>query len=132
MNKTFVVFPRGGGGNWLSNLIHRLQTGCPPLLADPDTGHTYDGETRTASLPFRHAYDIKDSGEINYYVEDGQPWWLFSTDCVFNLYLNDAVKVRQNPRFESNICDLGWLEKFFVFNYSATYLLTDETYAATY
>lgn len=129
MNKT-VVFPRGGGGNWLSNLIYNLEQGCPPLVSLA-TGVAYDGHTRTPTIPFRHAYDIIDHS-IVYYVDPNQPAWLFSTNCVFNLYLNDIVKVRLNPVFDTNILDQTPLERFATFTDSANYLLTDQLYASTY
>jgi hypothetical protein len=128
-----IVFPRGGGGNWLSNLIHRLETGCPAQeQTDPSVGLTYDGQKRTNSVKFRHLYDIKSTGQTEYYVDDGVPYLLFSTACAFNLYLNDSVKVRMNPRFENNIVELPWIDQFFVLSDSARYLLTDQQYANNY
>lgn len=129
MRKT-IVFPRGGGGNWLSNLIHNLEQGCPPLIS-LEPGTAYDGQTRTKTIPFRHGYDIIDDS-IVYYVEPTQPRWLFSTSCVFNLYLNDIVKVRLNPEFDTNILDQTPLQRFNTFTDSANYLLTDPLYAQTY
>jgi len=127
MNNT-IVFPRGGGGNWLSNLIHNLEQGCPPLV---QPGTAYDGRTRTQSIPFRHGYDITEQG-IVYYVDPTQPYWLFSTNCAFNLYLNDIVKVRLNPAFATNTLYQTPLERFGTFTDSARYLLTDPLHAQTY
>lgn len=127
-----VVFPRGGGGNWLSNLIYKLESG-DTAQSKTQVGQVFDGMPRTSSMKFKHYFDLLPiTRELVFYVDPDEHYLLFSTDCSFNLYLNDAIKIKMNPVFDSNIIDAPLIDKFFEFSDSARYLLTDPLYLQNY
>lgn len=131
MNKS-VVFPRGGGGSWLSNLIFNLERGIDTQI-ETKVGQVFDQTPRTKSMEFKHYFDLLPiTREVVVYVDLDEPYLLFSTDCPFNLYLNDAIKVKLNTVFDTNIINAPLIDKFFEFSGSASYLLTDPLYVQTY
>jgi hypothetical protein len=127
-----VVFPRGGGGSWLSNLIFNLERGIDTQI-DTKVGQVFDQTPRTKSMEFKHYFDLLPiTREVVVYVDPDEPYLLFSTDCPFNLYLNDAIKVKLNTVFDTNIINAPLIDKFFEFGDSARYLLADPLYVQTY
>lgn len=127
-----VVFPRGGGGNWLSNLIYKLESGNTKQ-EKTETGQVFDGTPRTPSMKFKHYFDLLPiTKKVVFYVDPDEHYLLFSTDRPFNLYLNDAIKIKMNPVFDSNIINAPLIDKFFEFSNSARYLLTDPLYLQNY
>ena len=128
MLKTKIYYPRGSGGNWLSNLIWHLEKDDYTL---PQVDIVFDGQS-SASIPFSHIFEVPDpsrSNELSRYSAADRNI-LFSTDRLFNLYLNDAIKVRYRP--ELTIKNTSLLSQYFTLSDSAWYILNNEIFRTSY
>ena len=61
-----VFFPRGGGGNWLSNLIWHLEAAN---FSIPRVNVVFDGQPQ-CSIPFSHSFEVPDPTAGNQIVQD--------------------------------------------------------------
>lgn len=93
MNEPLVIaYPRGGGGSWLANLIWHLENNDFSL---PKVDVIFDNQPRTKNITFPHMFEVispEHPEEIS--VKVAGDHFLFSTDCLFNMFINDAFKVR--------------------------------------
>ena len=110
-----IFYPRGCGGNWLSNLIWHLQVDNFNL---PQVDIIFDGQPG-CSISFTHGEYTLKTPEIK----------LFSCKHLFNHYLNDATKVRYPIH---NLSTRPWLEQLFDLSNSARYFLTNTEYSDYY
>jgi hypothetical protein len=86
-----IRFPRGGGGNWLANLIWHMERGD---WTHPTVNTVYDGQPK-CSLRVEHWVEFKENGSIELTKDSAAVRNIvFSTDRKFNLYLNFCVKQR--------------------------------------
>jgi hypothetical protein len=87
-----VVFPTGGGGNWLDDVVWHLERGdTTPTVIHND--NVFDA-ARNSSILFDHALHIPDPyqpDQVLYYPARERNL-VFSTDRVFNIYVNHANK----------------------------------------
>lgn len=118
-----ILYPRGMGGNWLSNLIWHLEQNNTQL---PQVDTVFDGQQQ-CSITMNHGYE-KFSNDKDF--RSRQPTdYLFSCGHWFHHYLNKAVKV------EYHIHKIGnntWLEQLFKLSNSARYYLFDSIYQNYY
>lgn len=117
-----LYYPRGCGGSWLANLIWHLENND---LTHPKVKVVYDYQPKTQSFKFNHAFEVVDrsTGERTYsYNKKSQNSVLFSTKYFFNMYINDAYKVRYG------ILNLGkelLMDQLFTLSDSFRYIWTD-------
>lgn len=76
-----IVFPGGGGGAWLSNLIYCLEHNEPPQPANVNF-HSHEKSTK-----IHVTHDVDNKQNV-----------FFNGSAVFNMYLNVVVKVHQHIR----------------------------------
>jgi len=131
VSKTFI-FPQGGGGAWLSNLIHNLETG---KMEVPTCQVDFDHLPR-GSIPFSHRFiEHNDQGlpaPVKVLVEDIENNVVFSNCYPYNHYLNDIKKLRYNLSRNTNIANLDIQQQWNDCVNSAVYLLTNELYRKSY
>lgn len=131
MNKNFViVFPRGGGGSWLASTIGMLESDQRSL---PQVNRFFDHVARThkCSFDIQHKFELDQNGQYHNFDFGGAREILFSTACAFNLYINDAIKVKFNPELD-NLIERSIIEQFFTLSDNAIYLITDQYYQDSY
>lgn len=111
-----IFFPRGLGGNWLSNLIWHLEHNSLDL---PQVDTVFDGQQLSTCVNLSH-------GVINeIYTPITSKIKLFSSRHLFTHYLNDATKVRYHIHKLHNRPEL---EQFFDLSNSARYFLSNKEY----
>ena len=120
MNK--IVYPRGSGGSWLSNLIWHLEHNNTDL---PQVDMVFD-YTPKCSIKFDHG--ISQYNPVIFRPKTLETM-LFSSKHLFTHYLNDATKVRYHIQKLHNRSEL---EQFRVMSNSAIYFLTNKEYQAYY
>lgn len=127
MNKPVICYPRGSGGNWLGNLIWRLENNKFEL---PAIDVVFDGQTVSNSFQYSHRYNIFDGetpqfdGRLNTKHKIN-----FSSPCWFTQYINDAVKVRYHIL---KIGEKSLTGQFNLLTDSAIYILTDQLWQQTW
>jgi hypothetical protein len=87
-------YPRGCGGSWLANLIWHLERESTEL---PKADVVFDREPKSSQIKALHAFEILNPlapTELLYRHKKYSKFILFSTGCLFNMYINDAYKVR--------------------------------------
>lgn len=119
-----IYYPRGCGGSWLSNLIWHLENNNFTL---PNVQRVFDNEPYSKTIGVQHKFDIfNGSNKIHTLTRLGESTGkslLFSTDCFFNMYINDAHKVRYG------VLDLDSLplrDQLFTLSDSMRYIFTDQ------
>ena len=125
-NLTTICYPRGSGGNWLGNLIRRLETGQFEL---PTVDVIFDNQPQSDSFRLSHVFNLFDGQSLTFDSINNTDLIKFSSPCWFNQYINDAVKVRYK------IFKLGnksILEQFHVLTDSAVYIRTDQLWQTTW
>lgn len=130
MLKTKIFFPRGCGGHWLSNLIWHLETNDYTL---PLVDIVFDGQPTSNNIQIDHVFEVQDptlSDQVTMLTKQDKNI-LFSTDCMFNIYLNDATKVKLGPMLVS-IRDKSLLTQYFTLTDNALYLTGNQLYKETY
>jgi len=122
-----VFFPRGGGGNWLSNLIWHLEAAN---FSIPHVNVVFDGQPR-CSIPFSHSFEVPDSTAGNQIVQDklSDRNVMFSCRYLFNHYLNNAVKVKY---YIHGIHAMPIQQQLFELSNGFKYYLTNEIYKKYY
>jgi len=127
MKKPVICYPRGSGGNWLMNLIWRLETNQFEL---PTVDVVFDGQTFTSSFLSSHTFEIYDgiTPTIDNKCIDAD-WIKFSSPCWFNHYINDAVKVRYHI---SKIGTTSIADQFHLLTDSAIYIRTAPLWQSTW
>lgn len=116
-----ILFPRGMGGNWLSNLIWHLEHNRTDV---PSVDVIFDGAKR-CSIPFSHSFEIPDPhcpDQVQYYAQTGT---VFSCKHLFIHYLNNAVKVKYRIH---QLDQQPWQQQLFDLSNGARYYLTNEHY----
>ena len=122
-----VFYPRGGGGNWLSNLIWHLEKANYTL---PNVTTVFDNEPKS-SIPFLHKFEIPDpsrSDEI-FELPLAERNILFSCEQLFNHYLNNAIKVKSHFH---NLEQLNTQQKLFELSNGAKYYFSNIHYKEHY
>ena len=123
-----VFFPRGGGGNWLSNLIWHLEKANFSL---PSIGRIFDGQPRSSSIPFSHSFEVIDQSDgdqiVEYELSDRNV--TFSCSYLFNHYINNADKVLYHIH---GIGQMSIRQQIFELSNNAKYYLTNEIYKKYY
>ena len=122
-----VFFPRGGGGNWLSNLIWHLENADYTL---PNVTTVFDNESKSSIL-FSHKFEIPDPSQSDQIVEYSlaERNVLFSCQYLFNHYLNNAIKVKSHFH---NLEQLNTQQKLFELSNGAKYYFGNAYYAEHY
>ena len=127
-----IIFPQGGGGAWLSNLIYNLETHQSVM---PTCSVDFDSLPRS-SIKFSHRFvehaDNASPAPVTMLVENLEDNIVFSNRCAFNHYLNDVRKLRYNQSRQSNIANLAIQTQFTSCVNSAMYLTTDPLYRKSY
>jgi hypothetical protein len=119
-DKFVILTPKGGGGSWLTNLIWHLETSDFSL---PDVDIFFDGEQRS-SIEVKHPF-YYDADELHVPTFDEFFHKInFSTDKPFNLYLNEVIKIRLNPKVY-DCGKLSYVEQFDILTNSAKANITD-------
>ena len=124
-NKLFIQYPRGSGGNWLANLIWRLEHN---QLTLPNVDVVFDDQKRSTSFTFIHGFNLFDGKNPTFDPVTG-PCVMFSSPCWFNQFINDAVKVRYHAL---NLSDQSTIDQFHTLTDSAIYILTDTLWQKTW
>jgi len=122
------IFPRGSGGSWLSNMIWNLQS---RNFLIPSVNRVFDGLPRS-TISFDHAFEIIDPNNpssVVYVDAKNNSDFLFSTDALFVLYLNDAFKVRYGLH---KLADRHLIDQLFDLTNSAMYIFNDDRYHRHY
>ena len=127
MKKPIICYPRGSGGNWLSNLIWRLETDQFEL---PTVDVVFDGQRKSDSFLYSHIFNMYDrqSPIFDKKCED-TTLIKFSSPCWFNQYINDAIKVKYHITKLSNE---SIINQFHLLTDSAVYILTDKLWRKTW
>lgn len=125
---TRIFYPRGSGGSWLNNLIWHLESADFDL---PRATVVFDNEPMS-SVKFFHAFEIPDPNNpqqvlVTKHKRPGDV--LFSCDCVYNHYLNNAVKVKLHIH---QLDQQPWLQQFFALSNGARYYFSDAHYRDQY
>ena len=122
-----VLFPRGGGGNWLSNLIWHLEKADYTL---PNVKTVFDNEPKS-SIPFSHKFEIPDPSCSNEILPLplAKRNILFSCEQLFNHYINNAIKVKSQFH---NIEQLNTQQKLFELSNGAKYYFNNAYYKEHY
>jgi hypothetical protein len=126
MKTPVICYPRGSGGNWLGNLIWRLEVDDFKL---PSVDVVFDGHPQSNRFLYSHVFNIFDGKTP---VIDNIPdadLIKFSSPCWFNHYINDAVKVRYHI---INIGTLTVTDQFHLLTDSAIYIRTDSLWQETW
>lgn len=128
MKKPVICWPRGSGGNWLGNLIWRLENNKFEL---PGIDVIFDGQTLSNSFEFSHRYNILDgkTPTFDQLFINAEYKINFSSPCWFTQYLNDAVKVRYHIE---KIGEKSLTGQFYLLTDSAKYILTDPLWQQTW
>jgi hypothetical protein len=127
MKKPIICYPRGSGGNWLLNLIWRLENN---LFELPGVDVVFDGQRNSANFLSSHIFNLFDG--INPTFDNhnvGSDLIKFSSPCWFNHYINDAVKVRYHI---SKIGDTSIIDQFHLLTDSAIYIRTNTHWQTTW
>jgi len=127
MKKPVICYPRGSGGNWLGNLIWRLETNGFEL---PEVNVVFDGQPKSNRFLYSHIFNILD-GKTPIYDDRymSHDMVKFSSPCWFNQYINDAVKVRYHIL---NIGTTPIIDQFHLLTDSAIYIRTDSRWQETW
>ena len=122
------TYPRGSGGSWLNNMIWHLET---RNFSIPSVERVFDNLPRS-TIPFRHFFEIINPHnplDVSYPNVDNLTNFLFSTDALFVLYLNDAFKVRYGIH---KLAERSSKDQLFDLTNSATYIFTNQHYQEHY
>ena len=122
-----VFYPRGGGGNWLSNLIWHLETAN---FSIPRVNVVFDGQPQ-CSIPFLHSFEVPDPAEGNQIVEHelSDHNVIFSCHYLFNHYINNATKVKYHIH---GIHAMTIQQQLFELSNGFKYYLTNDIYKKYY
>jgi len=128
VSKPLLCYPRGSGGNWLGNLIWRLENNKFEL---PAIDVIFDGQTLSNSFNFSHRYGLGLNGKTPTFDQrlNAEYKINFSSPCWFTQYINDAVKVKYHIL---NLGEKSLQEQFFSLSNSAKYILTDPVWQQTW
>ena len=126
MKKPIIVYPRGSGGQWLLNLIWRLENN---QFALPSVDVVFDGHPRSTNFLSSHIFNLFDGINPTFDERVGSDLIKFSSPCWFNHYCNDAVKVRYHI---SKIGNKSIIDQFHLLTGSAIYIRTDPLWQTTW
>jgi hypothetical protein len=120
-----VVFPCGNGGNWLDDVVWHLEhNSTKPTQPD---GDIFDA-ARNSSIRFTHSFETRADGTIDYYPS-ADISLLFSTSCVFNIYVNHANKYLYR---RTGLNQKTTTQQLFELSNCARYHLTDNHFLEQY
>lgn len=130
MNKIVFLYPHGGGGSWLNNLIYHLETRDKTF---PAVSVIYDGQQKS-SIPVLHPIGWGNGTTMDKPADllDGEyeKKIMFSTSSPFNLYLNYMVKIAFGNAYKMH--ELPMLEQFFQLTNQARHWLENKAFADVY
>lgn len=121
MKKLTVIYPVGGGGNWLCNLVHHLESRTYQIDAPTDNIFDYTAKSRVIAVKHWYDYDIADmesdlaNKELNLKI--------FSCYSEFNQWLQWAYKIILNPHKTPAYAALSFNDRFFYLTDCAVFLL---------
>lgn len=128
MRHRFIV-PRGSGGSWLSNMIWNLES---RNFLIPRVNRVFDGLPKS-TISVVHAFEIMNPHnplDVRYSLaDDGLSNFLFSTNSLFVLYLNEAFKVRYGIH---KLAERQVRDQLFTLTDSAMYIFNDDHYHRHY
>jgi hypothetical protein len=131
MQKIVFLYPHGGGGSWLNNLLYHLETGDRSL---PTVDLVYDGQKKS-TIPVLHPIGWGPGTEPDrpkYLLEDDYEHKIvFSSSCPFNVYLNYMKKLAFSAN-TYNMQQLPMIEQFFQLTNQARHWLDNPVFAETY
>lgn len=122
-----VFYPRGSGGNWLSNLIWHLENQNWEL---PNVNVVFDNEPKS-TIAFKHAFEIHDPqrpDQISYSTRTSKTL-LFSCAELFIHYLNHAIKAKYHFH---NLGRLSFKEQLFELSNNAHFFMSNAVYQDYY
>lgn len=129
MKPVVFLYPHGGGGSWLNNLIYHLETRDRSL---PKVNIVYDGQPRS-SIPVLHPIGwgpgTSPAVPANILDDEYERKIMFSSSYPFNLYLNYMIKIAF-PTY--HIDKLPLVEQFFQLTNQARHWLENKVFAETY
>lgn len=73
----YLIFPLGGGGNWLSYLIHCLE---------------HNINAANDEINFHNRPHSESVALAHFKADDGNDWKTFSSNGIFNLYIQEYTK----------------------------------------
>lgn len=122
-----IVYPRGGGGNWLSNTMHYLHVG---RFVIPKVNTVFDGQ-RFGPIPVSHVFEVPNSTQPDqiWYWNSDPDRVLFSTNNRFNHWLNTAHK---NLFFILGYDKQPLIEQFFNLSNHCRWVMNDPIYYKYY
>lgn len=122
-----IVYPRGGGGNWLGNTMHYLNIG---RFVIPRVDTVFDGQ-RLGPIPVSHVFEVPDSSQPDqiWYWNSDPDRVLFSTNNRFNQWINTAHK---NLEFQYGYDKQPLIERFFNLSNHCRWVMTDPIYHKYY
>ena len=125
MSLPTIQYPRGSGGNWLSNLIWHLENN---QLTLPKVNVVFDDQKISTNFKLTHGFNLFDGKNPTFNPFTG-PCVMFSSPCWFNQFINDAVKVRYHIL---NLSVQPIIDQFHILTDSAIYILTDTLWQKTW
>ncbi len=120
--KLNVIYPRGGGGSWLANLIWHLET---KNFYSTQVEKVFDGQSQSTQVRLMHGIEF-DTDPPRVYHELWNPHILFSSQQPFNHYLLIATKVQYH--LQKIHLHLTRFQQFCLLTDTAMFVMTDELY----
>jgi len=122
-----IVYPRGGGGHWLSTTMYYLANG---RFVVPQVNTIFDNQPR-GPIRVSHVFEVQDStqpDQIWYWTQDSDRV-LFSTNHRFNHWINTAHK---NLEFQYGYDRQPLIERFFNMSNHCRWVMADPLYYKYY
>ena len=129
MKKAVIIYPHGGGGSWLSNLIYHLETNDESL---PAVELVFDHERNAKSIDFFHGVEWYQPNKLT--ILDKSKWdrkILFSCVYAFNVYVNDTHKIQYNKNM-FNYSVLPMIDQFHALTDNARHFISDINFKKFY
>jgi len=120
--KLNILYPRGGGGSWLSNLIWYLEN--ENFILTPTQKKVFDGSNRSFQVNLCHGIEF-DTVPPTIFIKLDQPHCLFSNPCPFNHYLHLITKVKYHLE---KIDRMSRFDQFCLLTDTAVFILTHDLY----
>ena len=122
MKKGIIIYPHGGGGNWLTNLIYHLEKN-DKMLSNAEL--IFDHEQKSNNIDLSHGVEWYQQNTV--FLLDTSKWdrkILFSCAYSFNAYINDTHKIKYNKKmFNYNV--LPMIEQFHKLTDNAKHFVSD-------
>jgi hypothetical protein len=116
--KLVIIFPHGGGGHWLGNLIYHLENNSTVV---PTVSRTFDSQPQSKNILLSHGIEWYQPNIVsNLDISIHCPKIIFCCNYAFNIYLNDTHKA-QHVKYQK----MNFLEKFHQLTDTARHFLTN-------